>query len=92
MRVDAILESLADDHSPFCPTIYCLTISRHTDPTDAMNPERVHMEGNLDFTPGEANEYFSPILRAKDDVLLTTLDNCAILVQFGRRHQTFIEQ
>lgn len=44
IRVDAILESLADDHCPFCPTIYCLTISSDTDPTDAMNRERVHME------------------------------------------------
>lgn len=66
IRVDAILESLADDHCPFCPTIYCLTISSDTDPTDAMNRERVHMEsfprfigdGNLDFIPGQAGEAF----------------------------------
>lgn len=52
IRVEAILESLADDHCPFCPTMYCLTTSSDTDPTEAMNPERVHLDDKLDFIQG----------------------------------------
>jgi hypothetical protein len=54
VRIDAILEPLADDPGPFCASMYGLTPSSDTDPTEAMNRERVHMDGSRDFIQGYA--------------------------------------
>jgi len=82
--IDAILEGFADDHLPFCSSMYCLTTSSDTAPTEAMKRERVHIEGNLDFIHG----YSLRIVWAVYPLILRTTASIPIRGSTSRRRCT----